>query len=69
MPIEEEKIVLGAWRVNLDEKRTITAWDMGDGTFVFRFQNADNITEIRLSREAVNAMKALMLCKLNGIDA
>ena len=58
-----------AWKAMLDEKRTITAWDMGDGSFAFKFQNEDNITEIRLSREAVNAMKALMLCKLNGIDA
>lgn len=61
--------VSGAWKAMLDEKRTITAWDMGDGSFAFKFQNEDNITNIRLSREAVNAMKALMLCKFNGIDA
>jgi hypothetical protein len=57
------------WQRKLDDNRTITACDMGDGSFFFRFQNADNITEIRLSREAVNAMKALMLAKLNHIDA
>lgn len=60
---------LGCWKLTLDDKRTITAWDLGGGSFAFRFQNEDNTTTIRLSREAVNALKVLMLCKVNGIDA
>jgi hypothetical protein len=68
-PEEGNKTELGGWQATLDDKRTIAAFDMGDGSFVFQFRNEDNITEVRLSREAVNAMKALMLCKLNGIDA
>jgi hypothetical protein len=58
-----------AWKATFDDKRSITAWDMGDGSFFFKFQNDENVTEIRLSREAVNAMKALMLFKFGGIDA
>lgn len=65
----DEAYHVECWQATLDDSRTITAWDMGDGSFVFRFKNMENITKIRLSRDAVNAMKALMLCKLNGLDA
>lgn len=65
-PVEGD--VRRGWVTELDEKRSILATDLGDGTFGFAFKNGENTTRIRLSREAVNAMKSLMLHELGGID-
>lgn len=55
-----------AWQVVLDEKRKVQAMDMEDGTFSFRFLNGDKKKQIRLSREAVIAMQALISHELDA---
>jgi len=57
------------WMVRLDDGREVHAVRMSDDTFTFLFINNGDKTMIRLSREAVNAMRALVVKLTERIDA
>ena len=58
-----------ALMVQLDGGREIHAARMSDGTFTFLFINNGDKTMIRLSREAINAMRGLLMQHTRWIDA
>ena len=57
------------WMVRLDDGREVHAVRMSDDTFTFLFINNGDKTMIRLSREAVGAMRALVLKLTEQVDA